>query len=52
MTGDWQNWAAAGIVLLTAGIFVYRIFAKPKKGKSSSSCGHNCGCGKTTPSPK
>jgi hypothetical protein len=39
---DWQNIAAAAIVVLTLTIFLVRL-ARPR-GKSG--CGHRCGCGK------
>jgi len=39
---QWQTWAAVGIVVITAIIFVIRI----SKSKKTGGCGHDCGCGK------
>lgn len=40
---DWQTLTAAGIVIVTLTIFAIRLILPKKK----SSCGHDCGCGKT-----
>lgn len=42
MTFDWQTLIAAGIVIITLAIFIFR-FTRPKK---KSGCGKDCGCGK------
>lgn len=39
MTSEQQAWAAAAIVILTVGIFAFRLFSKKKPG-----CGGGCGC--------
>ena len=39
MTPEQQSWCALGIVLLTAGIFIWRLASRKKSG-----CGGGCGC--------
>jgi hypothetical protein len=39
MMTNWQTWAAPIVVLLTAAIMLYRLFAKKKSG-----CAGSCGC--------
>jgi hypothetical protein len=38
MNGDWQAWAAAGVVLVTAIIFALRMTRKKKAG-GCNTCG-------------
>jgi hypothetical protein len=38
MDSDWQTWAAAGVVLVTAIIFVNRMLGKKKRG-GCNTCG-------------
>jgi hypothetical protein len=45
MNGDWQTWSAAGVVIMTAIVFVIRAM---KRKKRSSGCG-TCGGGSKTP---
>ena len=47
MTPEQQSWAALAVVILTAGIFLFRILARKK---NRSACGGSCGCG--TPAAK
>ena len=42
MTQDWQSLAAAGVVLITVGIFVAR--ALKARRKKAAGCGGGCGC--------
>jgi hypothetical protein len=37
---NWQTWAAAGVVLVTLAIFIYRMTRKKKPRKSG--CSHGC----------
>ncbi len=42
---DWQTFAAAGVVVLTATIFLVYL---ARRGRKSGGCGKSgCGCGKT-----
>lgn len=40
---NWQTPIAAGIVAITAGIFLFRLIRSKKK----SGCGGSCDCGKS-----
>jgi len=46
MKTDWQSWAALGIVLITIGFAIGNVIRRARPKKKSSSCGHDCGCGK------
>lgn len=39
MNADWQTWAAAAVVIVTALIFVWRAMNRRKSGSSCGSCG-------------
>ena len=39
MNSDWQTWAAAGVVIVTALIFLSRVLKK-KHGSGCSTCGN------------
>lgn len=45
MNEDWQTWAAAGIVAITAAIFLFRLTRKKRK----PGCGSACGCAAPVP---
>jgi hypothetical protein len=42
MNSEQQSWAALAVVILTAGIFLFRMLARKK---NRSACGGSCGCG-------
>jgi len=44
MNIDWQTLIAAGVVIVTLSIFLFKL-TRPKK--NASSCGHGCGCKKS-----
>jgi hypothetical protein len=39
MNESWQTYAAIAVVVLTAGVFAYRLLTRKKSG-----CGGGCGC--------
>jgi hypothetical protein len=39
MNGDWQTWAAAGVVVVTAMVFARRLWRRKKKHGGCSTCG-------------
>jgi hypothetical protein len=41
MNGDWQTFAAAAVVALTALVFLLRFV---RRSRSSGGCGGNCSC--------
>jgi len=45
---DWQSWAALGIVVFTAMLFLRRAMNNRKK----SGCGGSCGCAYKPKKPK
>jgi hypothetical protein len=39
---DWQSYTALGVVVITLGMFTYRL---TRTGKTKAACGKSCGCG-------
>jgi hypothetical protein len=44
MSGDWQTWAALGVVVITAVLFVVRAIRKRRKAASGCASAGDCGC--------
>lgn len=39
MSADWQSWAAAGVVAMTALVFLSRALMRKRKGGGCNTCG-------------
>lgn len=49
MSGDWQTWAALGVVAITVVLFVVRAVRKRRKAAAGCVNSADCGCGGARP---
>jgi len=45
MSGDWQTWAALGVVAITVVAFVVRAVRRRRAAKNGCANAADCGCG-------
>jgi hypothetical protein len=45
MSGEWQTWAALGVVAITAVAFVVRAVLRRRAAKKGCANAADCGCG-------